>query len=95
MIVAFEIKRAFDAWEEVSGLAFTRVFSGDAEILISFSSRNHTDRFAFDGPSGVLAHAFFPNVWNSIEGDAHFDEDELWTANIDRGKCVNRSHCRA
>jgi hypothetical protein len=43
-------------------------------VEISWESGDHGDGYPFDGPSGVLAHAFYPE-----DGRVHFDEDELWT----------------
>lgn len=46
------------------------------DIDIKFGSRDHGDKYSFDGRGGVLAHAFYP----LYGGDAHFDEDEEWTS---------------
>lgn len=59
-------------WSEQTPLNFKET-AGFPDIEIFFASGNHGDGGAFDGPSGVLAHAFFPQT-----GDAHFDEDETW-----------------
>uniref|UniRef100_A0A087X893 Matrix metalloproteinase-9 n=1 Tax=Poecilia formosa TaxID=48698 RepID=A0A087X893_POEFO len=69
--------RAFKVWSDVTPLTFTRLFQGEADIMISFGTGDHRDQFPFDGKSGVLAHAFAPG--EGIQGDAHFDDDEYWT----------------
>uniref|UniRef100_K7GD27 Peptidase metallopeptidase domain-containing protein n=1 Tax=Pelodiscus sinensis TaxID=13735 RepID=K7GD27_PELSI len=72
------IQKAFKVWSTVSPLTFTRIHKGIADIMIAFGSRAHgrCPRY-FDGPLGVLGHAFPPG--NGIGGDVHFDEDEQWT----------------
>uniref|UniRef100_I3MBV7 interstitial collagenase n=1 Tax=Ictidomys tridecemlineatus TaxID=43179 RepID=I3MBV7_ICTTR len=74
------IEKAFQLWSNVSPLTFTKIFEGQADIMISFVRGDHRDNSPFDGPGGNLAHAFQPGP--GIGGDAHFDEDERWTKNF-------------
>nr|XP_010590043.2 LOW QUALITY PROTEIN: matrix metalloproteinase-9 [Loxodonta africana] len=75
--------RAFAAWSEVTPLTFTRLRSEDVkdardvDIVIRFGVKEHGDGYPFDGKDGLLAHAFPPGP--GIQGDAHFDDDELWS----------------
>ncbi|KAM5245968.1 stromelysin-1-like [Ctenodactylus gundi] len=71
------IERALKVWEEVTPLTFTRIYKGEADIMISFAVGDHGDFIPFDGPGSVLAHAYAPGP--GINGDAHFDDDEQWT----------------
>ncbi|XP_020851845.1 interstitial collagenase-like [Phascolarctos cinereus] len=71
------IRKAFKVWSDVSPLTFTKISQGEADIKISFNYGDHNDNSPFDGPNGILAHAFQPGP--HIGGDAHFDEDENWT----------------
>ncbi|KFW73801.1 Collagenase 3 [Phalacrocorax carbo] len=70
-------KKAFKVWSDVTPLNFTRIRSGIADIMISFGTKEHGDFYPFDGPSGLLAHAFPPGP--DYGGDAHFDDDETWS----------------
>ncbi|XP_059930959.1 collagenase 3 isoform X2 [Gadus macrocephalus] len=71
------IRQAFNVWASVTPLTFKRLHSGIADIMISFAARDHGDFNSFDGPNGLLAHAYAPG--KGIGGDTHFDEDENWT----------------
>uniref|UniRef100_A0A2I3G1M6 Matrix metallopeptidase 8 n=1 Tax=Nomascus leucogenys TaxID=61853 RepID=A0A2I3G1M6_NOMLE len=66
------IEKAFKVWSDASPLTFTRISQGEADINIAFFQRDHGDNSPFDGPNGILAHAF-------RQGDAHFDAEETWT----------------
>jgi predicted Zn-dependent protease len=74
---------AFNLWSAVTPLNFAEVTgSADAEILVWFVAGDHNDGSPFDGPSGVLAHAYYPPPnGGAIAGDAHFDEAETWSVN--------------
>ncbi len=74
--------QAFEYWSEVTSLSFTEV-NNASDILIRFASGSHGDDFPFDGSGSVLAHAFYPPPnGGEIAGDAHFDDDEIWTVQI-------------
>ncbi|KAL7848368.1 hypothetical protein AOLI_G00230860 [Acnodon oligacanthus] len=77
------IERAFQVWADVTPLRFTRIYSGEADIMISFPVRNHGDGSLFEGEGGFLAHAFVPSP--AIGGDAHFDDDETFTFSSPEG----------
>ncbi|CAF0921783.1 unnamed protein product [Brachionus calyciflorus] len=70
------LREAFGHWSNVSSLTFIEIKNKTlkSDLTISFGSRNHSDNYPFDGPGGVLAHAFFPE-----NGEIHFDEDEYFT----------------
>ncbi|XP_069949221.1 stromelysin-3-like [Cherax quadricarinatus] len=76
-----ELKRALQAWADVSGLTFQQKQSGKVNIDVRFVKREHGDGDPLDGPGGVLAHAFFP----LYGGDAHFDSEEKWTIESYKG----------
>ena len=72
------ITSALRLWSRASTLTFTE--NATAEIVISFVAGAHGDGNPFDGPSGVLAHAYYPPPGGgALAGDAHFDEAETWT----------------
>ncbi|XP_072095692.1 matrix metalloproteinase-9-like [Mobula birostris] len=80
-VVDDAIARAFKLWSDITPLTFTRIYSGEADIMISFGRKWHGDPYPFDGKDGLLAHAYPPgkDIYGDLHGDAHFDDDELWT----------------
>lgn len=83
---------ALDVWRQVVPLEFTEVNSAaNADMIIGFGTQSHCDLYStslggdqcilessFDGPSGVLAHCYFPGQ-GAISGDCHFDDAETYT----------------
>ncbi|XP_050985634.1 matrix metalloproteinase-20 [Labeo rohita] len=76
------LRLALKIWSDATALKFVQVNHGMADITFSFNSKDHGDFFPFDGPGGVLAHAFEPG--EGIGGDVHFDNDETWTVGSGR-----------
>lgn len=77
------LDQALRVWGSVTPLTFTEVTSEKADIVIDFNRYWHGDSLPFDGPGGILAHAFFPRTHR--EGEVHFDYDEHWTVGNDVG----------
>ncbi|XP_057382313.1 stromelysin-3 isoform X4 [Balaenoptera acutorostrata] len=77
------VAEALQVWSDVTPLTFTEVHEGHADIIIDFTRYWHGDNLPFDGPGGILAHAFFPKTHR--EGDVHFDYDETWTIGDNQG----------
>ena len=77
---------AFLAWETVANIQFSQVadtgyaFDGGADGQGTDGSGDIRIGLAsFDGPSGVLAHGYFPQPGApSFAGDIHFDVAETW-----------------
>lgn len=82
--VASGMRYAFDLWSKYSSLRFVRAYDPDADIIIAFGAGHHGDRFPFDGPGNVLAHAFYPYEMSDFGGDIHFDNDENWRENAEQ-----------
>ena len=78
------INQAFSLWSAVTPLTFAEVaVAASPDILIRFVAGNHGDGNNFDGPSGILAHAYYPPPGGgALAGDTHFDEAETWTVNL-------------
>lgn len=70
------ISEAFNAWSAHIPLQFRETCSTcKADFVIETGRYGHNcDGGSFDGPSGTLAHVFFPQ-----DGRIHFDADEPWT----------------
>lgn len=71
---------AFRMWSDVSPFSFREVAPEQpSDLRIGFYPANHSDCLGsalhrcFDGPTGELAHAFFPP-----HGGIHFDDSEYW-----------------
>ncbi|XP_069740757.1 matrix metalloproteinase-9-like [Narcine bancroftii] len=94
-VVDDAIVRAFKVWSDVSPLTFSRIYNGEADIMIKFGRNWHGDQYPFDGKDGLLAHAYQPDkdLHGNFYGDVHFDDDELWT--LGKGPAVKTHYGNA
>ena len=76
-----DIQEALEVWQSKTVFTFEEVNNVKPDILIEFFRQDHGDLQPFDGPSGTLAHAFYPQ-----SGKVHFDDDEEFIF----GKDTNR-----
>ena len=75
------VARAFQKWASVTQFSFRQVSTDqNSDLVIGFYSRNHGDGVPFDGPRGVLAHAFSPT-----NGKLHYDAEERWSVGPVKG----------
>ena len=78
-------------WSDQTPLTFTQKYNGEsADIAIQFAAEDHGDGVPFDGPEGMLAHAYVPPPFEFLAGatywgDAHFDDAETWTIDVFTG----------
>ncbi|CAI5446427.1 unnamed protein product [Caenorhabditis angaria] len=83
-IVRNTLHRAMNEWSKVSSVEFEEIPIDEKEtnidLQIGFEKGNHGDGYEFDGKDGVVAHAFYPR-----DGRLHFDADEQWSLNTDKG----------
>lgn len=82
-----EISTAFAAWSAVANIQFVEVAdNGVASDGSGAVGDIRIGAHAFDGPNGVLAHAYFPPPnGTSIAGDLHFDTGETWSCTTSGG----------
>jgi len=76
-IIDSDIEKAFKLWTDASQLTISKQ-AGKVDMDMNFHHGDHGDGAPFDGPSGTLAHAFFPGI-GDISGDMHFDDAEKFT----------------
>ncbi|CAA3004106.1 metalloendoproteinase 2-MMP-like [Olea europaea var. sylvestris] len=66
------VSRAFEKWASATHFTFSQ--SQNPNLVIGFHTGDHGDGSNFDGPGGILAHAFPPT-----DGRFHYDADESWS----------------
>jgi hypothetical protein len=76
-------RRACDTWQMECPLRFSEVnMQGDMRIHFGgglHSSGQHNCQWPFDDQGGTLAHAFYPDWAEPLNGDIHVDTSEIWS----------------
>lgn len=82
-----QIDAAFAAWSAVANITFVKVADdGAAGNAATASGDIRIGAHAFDGPSGTLAHGYYPPANGlSAAGDIHFDIAEAWRSGFGLG----------
>ena len=78
------VQAAFSAWSAVANISFQQVADdGAAYDAVTASGDIRLGGHVFDGPSGTLAHGYYPPVnGGSAAGDIHFDTSEAWVLTL-------------
>lgn len=77
-----ELIRAMNTWSQYVDITWTEVFLPNQTdcIELDWLSQGDPGYDAFDGPGGILAHAWYPSPPNpeTIAGNIEFDDEEIW-----------------
>ena len=92
---------AFSLWAATSSLSFERK-TLNPDILISYHNGTHTYAnrkrneeicsSSFDGPGGILAHAFYPSNVANYTAEIHVDSAELWHIYLTEKSASNKDY---
>lgn len=82
MAVTWAIGKAAQLWTDTGKVTLLPSWGPNADIVIWFTEGCHGELSCFDGPNGVVAHAFLPNYPSTLAGDIHFDDSEGWTTDV-------------
>ncbi|KAK6633358.1 hypothetical protein RUM44_003960 [Polyplax serrata] len=68
------VRQSFKNWSKFCSLTFMRSSKSETDFNIAWYNGSHDCEEAFDGPGGILAHAYDPEI-----GEVHFDDEEPWS----------------